>query len=73
MNTRKIDDYWLVWAEGLDWPEQFADETAAKRRAKVLAHNRLGYTVHVCRLNSVGTIMIPHNPNLAGVMVDATE
>lgn len=69
MNTRNLDDYYAVWTDGHEWPELFADLQMAKDRARHLSRDKLGHTVHVCRFQSVGTISIPHNLNLDGVML----
>jgi len=71
MYTRKLEDYWLVWTEGHEWPELLASESMAKDRAEHLAKDRIGYVVHLCRVESVGTIMIPNNRNVSGQMADA--
>gem|GEM_PF-5912072 len=67
-DDRDITDYWLVWQSGMDWPEQFGNETMARDRVARLAKARIGYTVHLCKLQSVGTMMIPMNVNVDGVM-----
>jgi hypothetical protein len=71
-NPRTIADFWLVWYQGMEWPALFASERAAKEQAAIFAKgDGLGYTVHLCRLDTVGTIMVPHNPSVSGRMADA--
>lgn len=73
MEHRTFDGFWFVWHEGMDWPDKFGSEQMAKDRARRLASESLGRTVHVCKLQSVGTLMIPHNPSASGIMAGAAD
>ena len=70
MSERKLDSYYAVWTEGHEWPELFYNRGMAKDRAEHLARDRIGHTVHVCRFESVGTVMYPANRNVSGLMED---
>lgn len=69
-DPRTIGDFWAVWYQGMEWPALFASEESAKQQAVIFAKQSLGYTVHLCRLDPVGTIMVPHNPSVSGRMSD---
>jgi hypothetical protein len=57
----------------MDWPDKLYNKDMAKDRARRLASETLGRTVHVCQLQSVGTLMMPHNPSASGVMREDAE
>jgi hypothetical protein len=73
MERRALDGYWFVWHDGMDWPDKLYNKDMAKDRARRLASETLGRTVHVCQLQSVGTLMMPHNPSASGVMREDAE
>lgn len=73
LDCRALSDYWAVWAQGHEWPELFADEDMARERARHLAADLLGRTVHLLRFDTVGSIMFPNTPEISGRMVAAEK
>lgn len=66
MQTRSEHDFWAVWKSGLEWPMLFASETMAKEKAHLLAKDAVGQTVHLMKIQSIGTAEYPATPRLTG-------
>lgn len=70
MSDRNLEGFYAVWVDGHEWPELFYNDKMAKDRAEHLARDVIGYTVHVCKFESVGTVSYPANRNVSGLMSD---
>lgn len=63
MNDRNEKDFWAVWKPGADWPSRYASESSAKAAAVNMARQNIGITVHLMRVQSVGTVTYPDLPD----------
>lgn len=67
MERRDIDGYWLVWMDGDEWPQNLYSESMARDRMKTLARANPGRIVHICKLQSVGTMLLPDEMKTSGI------
>lgn len=67
MERRVLDGYWLVWMDGEDWPQHFYSESMARDKMKTLARSNPGRVVHICKLQSVGTMLLPDEMKTSGI------
>ena len=59
MQERTVDGFWFVWKLGMEWPEQFYSEKAAKDRARTIAQRSPGQSVYVGDLAPKERMILP--------------
>lgn len=67
---RNIEGYWAVWHHGMEWPALFYSEQSAKAQVVIWAKQDPGKTVHLCRIEPVGTMKVPYEPEVSGRMTE---
>lgn len=68
--AREVTDFWAVWKEGFEWPQLFSHEGMARNKAEQIAKENVGQTVHLMRINSVGTVEYPTEARRSGLLCD---
>lgn len=71
MNCRDQNSFWALWRDGQEWPSLYASQGAAQAQALRLAKDGVGNTVYLLRLEVVGTVVYPSEPQATGMLVQA--
>jgi hypothetical protein len=61
-------NFWAAWKDGMDYPNIYTDEDAAKEFVKNTARKWPGSTVYLMKLDVVGSMTLPEKYSSTGKM-----
>jgi hypothetical protein len=60
--------FWAAWKDGMDYPNLYMTEEAAKEYVRAAAKKYPGETVYLLKLEEIGSLTLPEKFNASGAM-----
>jgi hypothetical protein len=68
MRVKMEPTFWAAWKDGMDYPNLYTTEVAAKDYVKATAKKYPGETVYLLKLEQVGSLTLPEKFKSTGAM-----